>query len=155
VCHRAQRLGTVTVIATRPGASEGDTGTMAQNGCLVSHEDGSILATGNAHTTTRLQDITDVDQLTGMKQIQIEMDSGVTHMLRVAGYTYYNATDIDVYTDVGYTASLSGGEILLHPTEFNPDPASSNRRRMTPCHGQCRTAGKTTSINEQSTHIPN
>jgi hypothetical protein len=59
-----------------------------------------------------------------VQTIELDMPDNVKHVLKVSGFTFYNSTDIDFYTDVGYTAHLTNGNLWLAPTTFTPRVAT-------------------------------
>lgn len=42
----------------------------------------------------------------------------------------YNSTDVDFYTNVGHTISVSGGHLVLLQSSFGTDPDPDRGRRL-------------------------
>ena len=91
------------VAARRALSADGHWNALASDaqmvGTLVSRA-GHVVATAATHTERDLKDDLDASALSFVQRVKLEMDDGAKHVLRVAGYTWHNATDIDFFTDV-------------------------------------------------------
>ena len=98
---------------------------------------GANLATAASHVAYDLnQDFSEPDVLADLKYVKLDMENGVKHVLHVTGFTWHNASDVDLYTSVGHTVHKTLGGMLLAPTTFSATTAQRDRRLQL-CGGIC------------------
>jgi len=102
--------------------------------------DGRSLATTGVHNHINLaQPIDSAEMLEHIQSVMLNMPHGMTHMFKVTGFTWYNATDVDLYTDIGQTVHVTDGAVWLAPTTFTSSPVTRSRRLQL-CGGVCDAA---------------
>jgi len=70
-----------------------------------------------------------------LQSINFEVN-GVKRFFHVAGYAWYNTTDMDLFLTLGYTLHVTSGESYLVPG-IHMDGLEERRRRMFFCGGLC------------------
>lgn len=119
-----RRLSILTDTATATATATAD---------LVSTA-GHNVATAASHTVHDLaDDFGDATSVVDVKHVLLEMQDGMRHTLNVIGATWYNTSDVDMYTSVGQTLHKHGGLMFLTRTTFG----EHRGRKLQLCGGIC------------------